>query len=167
MKKIFLFAVALMSFSLINAQSRGTNWLKLGAHVGVPVGDVSDVSSFMAGVDLKYQLLGIDSFGIGVATGYSNYFGKEINNRKVDDFGFVPLAGLFRFYATSSFFIGTDLGYAFSTQKNGKGGLYYRPEIGYHNEKWNIYGFYQGVSRGNSIGAVGVGISYNIVSREK
>lgn len=169
MKKLILLIVAIVGFSLAEGKAQGTNWLKAGVNVGIPVGDVSKTYSFVLGADLKYQFLGIDSFGFGVSTGYTNFFGKKIEGTTVTvpDFGFVPLAGLFRYYATKNFFLGTDLGYGFNTVKNGKGGFYYRPEIGYHNKAWNIFAFYQGISLNKiSPASVGIGINYNIIQGE-
>lgn len=165
MKKIIIVAIAIFSFGIAKAQTSGTNWLKFGLHAGIPVGDESDVSSFMIGLDAKYQFLGIDSFAMGISTGYSHYFGKETDSGyKFEDKGLIPLAALFRFYVTRSFFIGTDLGYGFFTKEGSEGGFYYRPEFGYHDNFWNIYGFYQGVSvDGISPTAVGIGLNYNIV----
>ncbi|WGH74293.1 hypothetical protein P8625_09205 [Tenacibaculum tangerinum] len=164
MKKIILLLVAVLSFSFANAQrGEGTDWLKAGVHFGLPIADASDTSSFVLGVDLKYQFLNVNSFGIGFSTGYSHYFGKEVAGVSVDQ-GIVPLAALFRFYPTENFFIGTDLGYGFLTEGSESGGFYYRPEVGYHSDKWNIYGFYQGLSvDGSTPSSVGIGINYNII----
>ncbi|WP_159023941.1 hypothetical protein [Formosa sp. L2A11] len=158
MKKLILLVLAFASFTVANAQS---DWIKLGVHAGSPLGDASDTSSLVLGVDLKYQFLNTKSYAIGISTGYSNYFGKV----EYEDFGIIPLAGLFRFYPTKHFFLGGDLGYGFVTNGDyGDNGFYYRPEMGYHNDKWNIYGFYQGISSGSfSPSSVGIGISYNII----
>ncbi|MDO5509460.1 MAG: hypothetical protein Q4F57_02075 [Weeksellaceae bacterium] len=171
MKKIGLMIALFVGMAFVNAQ-QGTNWLKLGVHAGIPVGDAGDYSSFMAGIDAKYQFLDFNSFGIGAATGYSHYFGKEMNvagmTIDAEDFGFIPLAVLLRYYPTQSFFIGTDLGYAIGVSDNFEGGFYFRPEIGWHNEDWNVFGFYQGVSDSPmNIGAVGIGVNYNIISRAR
>lgn len=165
MKKIILFIIALVSVTVSNAQvGEGTNWLKMGVHGGLPVGDASDISSFSLGFDLKYQFLNADSYAIGVSSGYTHYFGKEEGIFQYADFGIIPLAGLFRFYPTENFFLGTDLGYGFFTEGNETGGFYYRPEIGYHDDEWNIYGYYQGMSTdGISPSSVGIGINYNII----
>ena len=166
MKKLSLIMVMLLGFTFMNAQE-GSNWLKLGVHAGIPTGDAGDVSSFALGLDAKYQFLNYDSFGIGVATGYTNYFGKEENGISWDDFGVVPVAALFRYYPTENFFIGTDLGYGFLTGVEGAdGGFYYRPEIGYHSNDWNIFGYYAGVSNDWNVANVGIGVNYNIIQGE-
>ncbi|QDO95461.1 hypothetical protein FNB79_16285 [Formosa sediminum] len=158
MKKLILLFLAFASFTVSHAQS---DWIKIGVHAGSPLGDTSDTSSFVLGVDVKYQFLNTNSYAIGISTGYSNYFGED----EFDDFGIIPIAGLFRYYPTKHFFLGADLGYGIFTDDNyGDNGFYYRPEMGFHNDKWNVYGFYQGISSGEfSPASVGIGISYNII----
>ena len=58
------------------------------------------------------------------------------------------------------------IGYAFLTNANdAKGGLYLSPQIGYHNEKWNFYGYYQHTFADNDldIQVIGLGTTYNIM----
>lgn len=156
----------LIGFTFTQAQ-QGTNWLKLGVHAGIPVGDAGDTSSFALGIDGKYQFLTYDHFGFGLATGYSHFFGKEVNGHDVDDFGIIPIAALLRYYPTESFFLGADLGYGVISGVDADGGFYYRPEIGYHNENWNIFGFYQGVAADFAPAQVGIGVNYNVIQRAK
>ena len=138
------------------------SWLKLGVTAALPVGKSSDVSSFNLGADLRAQYLVNPNFGIGIASGYSHYFGKD----NVKDFGIIPLAGFIRYYFTpNGLFFGTDIGYGFLTKvENNSGGLYVNPQIGYHNEDWNFYAFYQNTFAQNDIDiqSVGLGITYNI-----
>lgn len=169
MKKLSLLFMLLVGFTFTSAQvGEGSNWLKLGVHAGIPVGTAKDASSFALGVDAKYQFLSVDSFGLGLATGYTNYFGKETSNSgkkiKAKDFGVVPVAALFRYYPTQNFFVGADLGYGFITggAKNA-GGFYYRPEVGYHSNDWNIFLYYAGVSDKHAVSNVGVGVNYNLI----
>ena len=53
MKKLILSAVALFAFGFANAQDDGG--FQVGIHVGLPMGDVKDLSSFNAGLDLGYM----------------------------------------------------------------------------------------------------------------
>lgn len=170
MKKLLLFiGIGLLSFGSINAQeiedieiTPNNSWFKLGLTAGIPVGDASDISSFNLGLDVRAQYLVNPNFGIGVASGYTNYFGKD----NFDDFGIVPLAGFLRYYFTpSGLFFGSDLGYGFLTNvDNNSGGLYVNPQIGYHNRDWNIYAFYQNTFAENDVNlqSVGIGVTYNI-----
>ncbi|MGV4470074.1 hypothetical protein ACQ1PY_06995 [Ornithobacterium rhinotracheale] len=147
----------------VNAQKKGTDWLKLGVHAGIPVADTKDkiLPSFAVGVDAKYQFLDLKSFGLGVVTGYTNYFKKDNS----ENIGLVPVAALLRYYPTKRFFVGADLGVGVAfTKDDTKAGFYYRPELGYHNDEWNAFVFYQGDAvKDLNIGAIGIGVNYNIL----
>jgi len=140
------------------------SWLKAGLNVGVPFGDISDVSSFTAGIDLKGQLMETNHVGIGITTGYNHFFPKN----DFDAFGTIPLGVFIRYYPqTTGFFLGTDVGYSFLTGiPDGEGGFYVRPEVGYHNYDWNLFAFYNGIFRGDTDGGAiqyaGIGATYNI-----
>nr|WP_260393683.1 hypothetical protein [Ornithobacterium rhinotracheale] len=156
MKKLSVLMLLIFTSVFVNAQKKGTDWLKLGVHAGI-----KDASSFALGVDAKYQFLDLKSFGLGIATGYTNYFKKD-DNKNV---GIIPVAALLRYYPTKRFFIGADLGVGVAFLKEDtKAGFYYRPELGYHNDEWNVFVFYQGDAvKDLNIGAAGIGVSYNIL----
>lgn len=167
MKKLILL-VALFTAGATFAQNQevdfnsNNSWFKIGLNAGLPVGDLDDFSSFSVGLDLRGQYLVTPNFGIGLATGYNQIFGKD----GVDDFGIVPLAGFARYYFKSKgLFIGTDFGYGLLTNvDNNEGGLYVNPQIGYHNRDWNFYAFYQNTFAEHDfdIQVVGIGATYNL-----
>ncbi|MCK7590642.1 hypothetical protein M0G43_08660 [Subsaxibacter sp. CAU 1640] len=169
MKKLVLM-IALLVAGVTFAQEVKVNdnvtsensWLKLGLNAGVPMGDVDDASSFSFGLELKGQHLVTPNFGIGLTTGYSNFFGKD----GVDDFGVVPAAAFARYYfQPKGLFVGADFGYGFLTGvDNLDGGLYLNPQLGYHNDDWNFYAYYQNTFADNdiTIQVLGVGVTYNI-----
>lgn len=166
MKKVFLM-LAVFSFGVVVAQdlkdiniTPKNSWFKAGINATIPVSDAADLSFFSMGVDVRAQYLFTSHFGIGVASGYSHYFAKD----NFDDFGVIPLAGFARYYfQKEGVFVGVDLGYGFLSNVDDSGGTYFNPQIGYHNDNWNIYGFYQNTFAENVvIRAVGVGATYNI-----
>ncbi|MBN8833873.1 MAG: hypothetical protein ABS68_03345 [Niastella sp. SCN 39-18] len=170
MKKIIL-ATAIVFFATgVFAQQTETeitsrnSWLKAGLSAGVPVGDASDYSNFVLGLDLKGQLMETPHLGIGLTTGYNHFFAK--NGYK--EFGTVPLGAFIRVYPQAKgFFIGTDLGYSFLTNANGAdGGFYVKPQLGYHNYSWNYFAYFNGIFRsassGGNINHAGIGATYNI-----
>ncbi len=184
MKKSIL-ALGLITAGLVSAQSADMrNMLKVGANVGLAV--PAENASANIGLDVAYQNLVTPGFGLGIATGYSHFFGREntVNNVKVNnnDFGVVPVAALIRVYPKQTgFYLGTDLGYGFivgdkkvasnSTVDRPTGGFYIKPEIGYHNRDLNFALQYQKTFTGStgeigsqkySAGALGVGVGYNI-----
>ncbi len=160
MKKLLMIA-AMAVFGFSNAQEG----FKIGAHIGIPVGDAGDVSSFTLGLDGAYMWNVAPSFDLGVATGYSHFFGKSFDvpggSIKADDFGFIPLAvaGKYRF-SGSPVSLGLDLGYGFATKNNMDGGFYFQPKVAYNFSQGELYLGYQGVSNDYSVGAVNLGYNF-------
>ncbi len=146
------------------------SWLKVGVLLGAPVGDVSNYSSLAFGVDIAAQFMRTNNYGIGIATGYTKYFKKDgvlPYQGLQDGFGAVPLGVMFRYYPQSEgLFVGTDVGYTFITgEDTGDGGLYFRPQLGYHNYDFNVFAFYNHVVRPATtidVQSVGVAFTYNI-----
>ncbi|MFT3680770.1 MAG: hypothetical protein QM791_10895 [Ferruginibacter sp.] len=171
MKKLFILSSFVFVSMQMMAQAPSSNeitkknsWLKMGLNAGVPVGDLADVSSFTLGVELKGQLMETNHVGIGLTTGYNHFFAK--NN--FSSFGIVPLGAFVRVYPKSEgFFAGLDGGYSIITNiQDAKGGVYLRPQLGYHNYDWNVFAYYNNIFRSNENGGnlahVGIGATYNI-----
>lgn len=150
-----------------NAEINPRNsWLKAGAGIGLPVGDLSDQTTVALSADLKGQFLSTPYVGVGITTGYTHYFPKE----NFENFGSVPLGLFGRYYfSPEGLFLGADAGYSFQTGSgtNAEGGVFVKPQIGYHNRLWNIFGYYNGVFRSTTNGShlqhVGIGATYNIM----
>ncbi|TDM00625.1 MAG: hypothetical protein C4K58_01905 [Flavobacteriaceae bacterium] len=123
-------------------------------------------------------------------TGLAGLTSQTIKTKN-DDFGIIPIAALFRYYPDNTgFYFGADAGYGLlinggkgsiettdtspigttttekdfdNSEKLDAGGFYLRPEIGYHNNDWNFFGYYQNTFMSdNSISSLGLGLSYNI-----
>jgi len=112
---------------------------------------------------LSGQWMATKNFGIGLTSGYTNFFGKD----NVKDFGVIPAGLLLRYYPQpEGFFAGTDVGYSFLTNvSNQTGGFYVKPQAGYHNYNWNFYAFYNHVFLNdgfNDLQNVGVAATYNL-----
>jgi hypothetical protein len=181
MFKQAILLAGILTAGVVSAQSaQMNNMIKVGANAGLAV--PSDNVSASVGVDVAYQNLITPGFGLGIATGYTHYFGKSANGYDNNDVGVVPVGALIRIYPKQTgFYFGTDLGYGFlvgddkvatnSTVDRPDGGFYIKPEIGYHNRSWNFFVQYQKVFVGDkgdlpnqdyNVGNIGVGFSYNI-----
>ena len=179
-KKSFL-ALGVVTAGLMSAQSANmNNMIKVGINGGIAV--PAENAGGNLGLDLAYQNLITPGFGLGIATGYSHFFGKENNGLDNNDFGVVPVAALIRVYPKETgFYLGTDLGYGFivgddkvatnNITARPDGGFYIKPEVGYHNRDWNVALQYQKTFTGSegeigsqkyNAGAIGVGLGYNI-----
>lgn len=180
LKKLAL-GLSLLCAGLIYAQDENmTNMFKIGGNVGVAL--PSSNATMTAGADFAYQNLVTPGFGLGLTTGYKHYFAKENDGIENNDFGVVPVAGMIRVYPKDSgIFFGTDVGYGFITGpkhvasnsdiERPDGGLYIKPEIGWHNWHWNISLQYSMLFTGDKgqigsqdydTGSLGIGVTYNL-----
>ncbi|MFC2721199.1 MAG: outer membrane beta-barrel protein [Flavobacteriaceae bacterium] len=173
MKKLFLTG-ALALFGLMSAQKTDSGF-RLGVNAGIPVGDFGKLTTFTAGVDVAYLYPLAENFRLGVATGYSHYFGKKTKTdlilvtlkNEVPDVGIIPVAATAEYtFGGSNVFLGADLGYAFFTKKdfkNENGSFYYQPKLGYSfDKKHDLYFSYKGFTRNNiSAGSINLGYAYN------
>ncbi len=135
-------AIAVFGLSAVQAQEEG---FKIGVNFGLPVGDIDDVSSFNAGLDLSYMFDIVDSFQVGPSVGYSHFFLKS-EFSDFDDIQFLPLSASARFFASEDLFFGANLGYALGIDDGNDGGFYYRPNVGYNLGPVALILSYQGVS---------------------
>ena len=174
MKKLFLTG-ALALFGLMNAQKTEPGF-RLGVNAGLPVGDFGKAYSFTAGADVAYLYPLAENFRLGVATGYSHYFGKKTTydfgmfgkvDYTVPDVGVIPVAATAEFvFGDSNVFLGADLGYAFFTKKdfkNENGSFYYQPKLGYSFDKrHDLYFSYKGFTQNSAnAGSINLGYAYN------
>ena len=156
MKKLILVG-AIALFGAVHAQSTGS--FKLGAHVGLPVGDISSASNFLAGVDVSYLWPVAAEFNLGVTSGYSAWFPKGGG----DSLGMIPIAAAGAYKFSPQFSLGVDLGYAFLFASGASdGGFYFQPKAAYHFGPSEVYVGYMGVSNnGYTSSAINLGYAYS------
>lgn len=175
MKKVLLTAVAVMAFGLTNAQE---TTMKVGAHVGIPMGDIKDYSALNVGADFTYLWEVADNFKAGFGTGITAYTSKEYDapvynpatftftTQKVkgDTSLFLPITGSAEYSFTENIFAGADLGYAIGLAPDGiEGGFLYQPKVGYQTEKFDVFVGYKGISQdGGTYSSVNLGFAYKL-----
>lgn len=160
MKKLFL-ASAFALFGAVNAQSAGN--FKLGAHIGLPTGDANTIFNFYAGADLAYMFPVSANVNLGITSGYSAFFGKNIGGFNIPTLSLIPLAGTVEYKFSPQFSLGADLGYGFLfASGTSDGGFYYQPKAAYHFGPSEINLGYMGVTKsGSTLGAVTLGYAYS------
>ena len=132
MKKLLLVTViAVFSVATLQAQT-----FKIGATLGLPVADASDISTFVLGIDAYYYFTDIDAFiEIGATAGFRNFFGDDIEilgqTVSVDDGQFLPIAAAGRVKIFGLLSGGLDIGYALGINDGNDGGFYVRPVVGF------------------------------------
>ena len=166
MKKIILTAVAVFGFAFANAQEGG---FKVGAHVGLPTGDIKDFTSVNLGLDAAYTWKIDAKFDLGVTTGYSVFLGKKVNfgggiEIKTEDSSYIPLAATAQYAIGDNFFLGADLGYAFLLDSDGdSGGFLYQPKVGYSFGKTDLFLGYKGISvDGGTYSSLNLGVAFKL-----
>lgn len=143
MKKVLLTAAfAVAGMIGVSAQTTG---IEGGVHIGIPVGNASDVSSFNLGADVAYLHPVASNIKLGAKAGYDHFIGKD----GVDDFGFIPLAATAKYEFKNNVFIGADLGYAIATKSEMDGGLFWQPKLGYSAANFDVYAGYKGIATNN------------------
>ncbi|WP_242091722.1 hypothetical protein [Aestuariivivens sediminicola] len=172
MKKLLFVIIAVFGFSNISAQggednsqnSNSGEGFNLGLHVGIPVGDWDDLSSFTLGLDVSYLFNLGEGLDVGLATGYINFFSKDFDGFEVEDLGVIPVALSSRIVLGEDWFFGADVGYGIITNEGSDGGgFYYYPKIGLRIGSADIFGYYQSMIK-DSIDAssVGIGATFNL-----
>ena len=166
MKKLLLVG-AIALFGAMNAQTG----FKLGAHVGLPVGDIKDLSSVNLGVDGSYMWPASAEFNLGIATGYSAFVGKDYTTTipgigsytvKAETLSLVPIAAAAQYKISPMFSLGVDLGYGFLFGGGSSdGGFYFQPKAAYHFGLSEVNLGYMGVSKnGSTIISINLGYAY-------
>lgn len=160
MRKIALFTVAVFfGLSCVKAQD-----LNGGIHLGLPIGDAGDISTFSLIADLNYLFEVSEEFKVGPSVGYSHSFGDEIMGFEIDDIQFLPIAAAGRYSFSPEFSAGVDLGYALGITDGLDGGFYYAPRVAYSvTEMIDLVLAYRGVSLdGGSFDILSLGVEFDL-----
>lgn len=171
MRRILLIVVLIVSaasasFAQTSKSSSGGKF-SIGVDPGLPVGSVSDVSSFAIGGDLKYSLPAATNFDVSLSAGYSAFLGKTIDfggqSVKLSSLKAIPVkvGGRYNFNGATGFFGEVGIGAAF-IQDGGGTAFVYAPGIGYALDGGFEVGVrYEGWSKNGSIGQIGLRLAYS------
>ena len=145
-----------------------TGGFKVGANIGIPMQDATDVSSFNIGADIAWLWEVAPNWEVGGLAGITQIFGdgtyKYVNDpydykiaaKSTDgivahysDETFLPIAVTGRWYFSDrKMYAGLDLGYAIHIAGDADGGFYARPKFGYNLGKVNLVGSFQHIGGG-------------------
>lgn len=154
MKKLLLVAaITVAGFIGANAQDFQFG---VGPTIGLPIGDASDISSFVVGAELQGELKFSDMVSGVASAGYSHFIGKDFEGFKIN-YGAIPILVGARVYPSEQFFIGGQVGYGAFTGDATGGGFAYRPHIGYNASAFQLSLSYNGISdEGTTISWLGL-----------
>lgn len=164
-KLVLLLALTFFGFSSTQAQIVEGDW-KIGANIGLPVGDADEYSNFQLGADVAYLFGLVDIVEVGPLVGYSRFFVEDIETGFGDfdseDISFLPLAASGRI-GLGLMFAGLDLGYAVALNDGGEGGFFYRPKIGVGLVGFSIIGSYSAISNnGETLSSINLGVELSL-----
>lgn len=155
---------------------------KIQIHGGLPIGKTASSSIAVSlGADIAYTFEVSNNFEAGFTVGYTHFIGKKysydmpywydyglgggvsygpsIEGRS--SFGMIPLAATAHITVSDPIFIGADVGYAFSTSKNGGGSFYYQPKFGMEFGVMEAFLSWKGyVNTGSHLGSINLGLAY-------
>lgn len=155
MKKLFLVVIIICSFGINSASAQEFN---IGAHAGVPVGDIEAGSNFALGADLSYLWSAADILKVGPKVGYHSFFAEA---EGADNLSFLPVAAEGRVSLGGMVFVGADLGYGIGLTDGVDGGFYYAPKLGFGLFGVDIVGSYTSFSLdGGTASSVNVGVEF-------
>lgn len=122
-------------FALTCSIASSQEGFKIGAHGGIPIGDLNDQIGIVIGADIGYLWAPNKVFDLGIKAGFIHGFPEtfkaETITVKLPSVQFAPVAASVRIWAAKSFSFGGDVGHAIGLNKGNDGGFYYRPQIGF------------------------------------
>ena len=167
MRGVLVFLFLFSNFGLTGAFGQAE--FRLGVQAGLPVGHIENSSTLKAGMDVAYLFSFVEILEVGPLAGYSHYFIKEsidlpyYKSSESKDAQLLPLAISGRVYFGEIFFMGADAGYAFSLVDWTKGGIYYRPKMGFIFNGIGISASYEGINMDEgTISSANLGIEFSL-----
>jgi hypothetical protein len=162
--KLLLLAVLLVVTLTVNAQKSDVKPFKIGAGalIGLPVGDVSSVTSLAYGVDLLGEYSVDSSFAVTFSAGYLDFAKKSgFSGFKM---GLIPVLVGGKYNFSDQLYGSAQIGLSFSTESGGGSAFTFAPGIGYKiSDNFDLLLKYQSASKnGGSTSFLGVraGLSF-------
>ena len=161
MKKLLL-SIALVTFCYTaNAQ------FSLGAGVGIPTGDASDITSVSYNLNATYMFQAESDFKFGLSASYLVFSGKTIDlgglgELDLGNYSWLPIATVLNYNLSDKLTVGSDVGYGIGLSPEGiGGGFYLRPNVSYAvGDRTSFNLNYSTISDDGSISSFGLGLAY-------
>jgi hypothetical protein len=162
MKRLFILTILIVFNTTVTAQER--RLFSLGFNAGVPIGQVSEITTHTLGIQGKIRFFQKNNISCGFTSGYTRFFEKN----GAEGFGQIYGAPYLRYVPDEKGIMGgLDFGFAGFVGVSGlyeENGLYLSPSIGYKYETFNFLLLYSTVTSKktkNNYSTIGLGIEYN------
>jgi hypothetical protein len=144
--KLLLIVVLLVLAGSVNAQSKDEKPFKIGigALVGLPLGDYSNVASLAYGVDLMGEYAVASACAITLSAGYLDWAKKSGYS---GNSGMIPVLAGLKYDFSDKIYGSAQAGVSFSTQSGGGSAFTFAPGVGYKiSDKFDLLLKYQSAS---------------------
>ena len=141
--------------------SGGVKW-NIGAEGALPIGDFSNVYSFIIGGSVKAEIPTATNTFLTLSAGYNLWMVKSgLKDLFGSSTGFIPLKAGVKYYSDGKFFLEGQAGIVFSTESGGGHLFVFSPGIGYTF----VGGFeagvrYEGWSNGGTASQIGLRLGF-------
>ena len=166
MKKLAL-VLTVFTASIIGAKAQEGLTFGVGLNAALPIGDFHQTHTFGIGAHIQAEYPFSEQFKGVFTTGYTSFFGKSVDvpgfgSVKFSSVGQIPFLAGGRFYPSTQFFVGAQIGYGiFTGGGSSTNGFEYRPQIGYDAGQFQIIGCYDGTSvTGGTLSSISVSALY-------
>jgi len=163
---IALSATVLSSFgqttTATDSKPAGGVKFNIGAEGGLPLGDMSQVYSFIIGGSVKVEIPTAKRTFLTLSAGYNSWMVKsDLKDIFGSPAGFVPLKAGIKYYSDGNFFLEGQAGIVFSTEADSEHLFVFSPGIGYtFNGGFEAGLRYEGWSNGGTIGQLGLRLGF-------
>ena len=142
MKKfIFIFAALFLGTGISNAQGPA----RVAADLGLPVGDISDFSSFALAFNFAYFFELTGDLEAGPEVGFSTFFMKDVGTISIDNESFIPIKAKVKWSINDQVAAEGGVGYGVGLNDGNDGGVAWDAGLDYYPNggPWGIgVGFY-------------------------
>lgn len=146
-----------------NSSTGGGVKFSIGAEAALPVGDISNIYSYVIGGSVKAEIPTANHTFLTLSAGYNAWMVKSDLKGLLgsSSTGFVPLKAGIKYYSDSNFFLEGQAGIVFSTESDGGHAFVFSPGIGYtFNDGFEAGLRYEGWSNGGTTSQVGLRLAY-------
>jgi hypothetical protein len=155
--KLLVLVVLFVLTVCVNAQSKSDKPLKfgVGAMIGLPMGDYTDVASLAYGADVMGEYAVAEKIGITLSVGYLDWSKKSAFKAFEDEMGekislgMIPVLAGIKYSFTDKIYGSAQAGLSFSTQSGNSGSAFtFAPGVGYKiSDKFDLLLKYQSASK--------------------
>lgn len=161
MKKVFLIAaISAISFAGFSQKSDNSTKISIGAELGLPVGDMSAITSLNIGISAQADFNVASQIDLTLNAGYIKYLGKDGG----DGFGVIPVLGGVKYHFSDKLYGSAQLGISFINWGGGEtvSNFTFVPGIGYQvSDNFDLLLKYNSISdNGGSINCLGIRAAY-------